>query len=79
MPTTWPSELYDYDNNLIVHEGLEALDMEQGKWFRCRLCKNPKGSDGKFSIQTAFSAEQITSARGHMENKTHKDKKKRIK
>ena len=59
----------------IVHEDLESLDTAGGKWFKCKYCKNAKDAENKFSCRTPFSAEQVTSKRGHMHNKTHQEQK----
>lgn len=54
----------------------EKLPLEEGKWFICKFCRNPKDTEGKFGCRTPFSSEQITSVRaGHCAGKAHKEKK----
>ena len=42
MPNKWPEDIYNYNTATIVHDDIEALDFEEGKWFKCKFCKNPK-------------------------------------
>ena len=42
MPDKWPDNLYDYEAGAIVHEDVEALDIAEGRWFKCKVCKIPK-------------------------------------
>ena len=35
--------LFDYATNTTAHPDIEALDVEGGRWFKCKFCKNPKG------------------------------------
>ena len=68
MPTQWPDELYDYVAKEIKHADIDSLDLDKGKWFKCKHCKNPKYAEGKFHCRTAFSGEQVNGSRGHMES-----------
>ena len=51
MPSKWPEEIYDYDAKEVKHPDIESLDLDEGKWFKCKFCKNPKdrvcGGGGK--------------------------------
>ena len=42
MPKGWAEDVYNYETKSLVHEDIEAIDLEEGKWFTCKLCKNPK-------------------------------------
>ena len=42
MPDKWPEDLFDYATNTTAHPDIEALDVEGGRWFKCKFCKNPK-------------------------------------
>ena len=42
MPTSWPAELYDYTAWKVVHKDILGLDLQEGKWFKCKFCKNRK-------------------------------------
>ena len=35
MPDKWPDDI-------TAHEDIESLDLVNGKWFKCKFCKNPK-------------------------------------
>ena len=75
MPKQWPSCVYDYEMKQVTHPDIHSLDLEEGKWFKCRLCDNPRDTSGKF-ICRPFAAVEITGAsRGHVQNKNHKDHK----
>lgn len=75
MPQVWPEEVYDYLTTAPRHPDIADLDLEEGKWFQCKYCKNPRDVNGKFNCRTAFSAEQIMGKRGHVESNLHKEKK----
>ena len=73
MPTHWPEELYDPNTSTVKHPDIAALDVEHGRWFQSKCCKNPKDpAENKFVCRTAFSTEFLV-ARGHFESKSHKD------
>ena len=74
MPEQWEAEIFDHDTNTITHEFIAEIDVEQGKWYKCKVCFNQKESDGRFSCRTAFSSESITGQRGHMGTKSHLDR-----
>ena len=42
MPGKWPEDIFNYATNTVVHPDIEALDVEEGRWFKCKFCKNPK-------------------------------------
>ena len=75
MPEKWPEDVYNYTTNTVVHEDIASLDLEDGKFFKCKFCKNPRDAENKFCCRTPFSAVQITGKSGHMESKTHKENK----
>ena len=75
MPKLWSEGLYDPNTSTIKHPDIVALDVEHGKWFQCKWCKNPKDlAENKFVCRTPFSTEFLV-ARGHFESKLHKDNK----
>ena len=37
-------EIYNYDENTITHPDIELLDMQDGKWVKCKYCSNSKDS-----------------------------------
>ena len=74
-PTTWPEELLDPNTSAVTHPDIAALDVENGKWFSCNFCRNPKDpTEHKYVCRTPFSNEFLN-ARGHFESKSHKDNK----
>ena len=75
MPTSWPDDLYEYNAKQIVHLDIAALDLDNGKWFKCTYCKNPKHPEGKFWCRTPFSAELVTGRQGHLKSKSHEEKR----
>ena len=74
MPKQWPEEIFNSSTQLIAHADIESLDLEEGKWFKCKLCSNSRNKDNKF-VCRPFAASEITGQRGHMETKSHTDKK----
>ena len=42
MPPGWAEDVSNYETKSLVHEDIEAIDLEEGKWFKCKFCKNPK-------------------------------------
>ena len=66
MPEQWEADIYNRETNKIMHDFIAEIDVEKGKWYKCKVCFNHKESDGKFNCRTAFSAESITGSRGHM-------------
>ena len=42
IPSKWAEDVYNYEAASLVHEDIEAIDLEEGKWFKCKFCKNPK-------------------------------------
>ncbi len=42
MSKTLPEELYDYVKGVVVHADIASLDLEEGRWFKCKFCKNAK-------------------------------------
>ena len=42
MPSKWAEDVYNYEAASLVHEDIEAIDLEEGKWFKCKFCKKPK-------------------------------------
>ena len=74
MPGQWEAEIFDHDSNTITHVFITEIDVEKGKWYKCKVCFNHKESDGRFSCRTAFSSESITGTRGHMGTRSHLDK-----
>ena len=75
MPLSWSDTLYNYTSKTILQNEIDALDVEGGKWFQCKFCKNPKDPEGKFWGRTAFSEEAITGKQGHLNTKTHREKR----
>ncbi len=59
MPSKWPNELYDYVESKAVHEDIESLDLDEGKWFKCKCCKNQKDQGSFISCP---ATQQINSA-----------------
>ena len=58
MPKLWSEDLYDPNTSTIKHPDIVALDVEHGKWFQCKWCKNPKDlAENKFVCRTPFSTE----------------------
>ena len=37
----WPSSIYSYDSNTIIHTSIKSLDLENGRWIECQ-CKFKK-------------------------------------
>ena len=74
MPKTWSDDVFDYDFNQAVLADIDSLDIEEGRWFKCKFCVNSRDTQGKFSCRP-FAAVELTGPRGHLENKSHKDKK----
>ena len=75
MPQQWEASIYDYESKAIAHPQIADLDVEHGKWFQCKVCRNPRSSEGRFDCRTPFSSESIISARaGHMSKKSHVDR-----
>ena len=75
MPQQWEASICEYESKAIAHPQIADLDVEHGKWFQCKVCRNPRSSDGRFDCRTPFSSESITSARaGHMSKKSHVDR-----
>ena len=66
MPKQWEADIYNRDTNKIMHEFIAEIDVEKGKWYKCKACFSHKESDGKVHCRTAFSSESITGTRGHM-------------
>ena len=42
IPGKWPEELYDYGKSEATHDDIESLDIKEGKWCKCKYCKNQK-------------------------------------
>ena len=66
MPEKRDPEVYNHDTETIAHKYIAEIDVETGRWYKCKVCFNHKESDGKFNCRTAFSSEPITGPNGHM-------------
>ena len=42
MPDKWPEEVYDYGKSEATHDDIESLDIDEGKRYKCKYCKNQK-------------------------------------
>ena len=42
MPDKWPDQIYDYDKKAIAHPDIDDLDLADGRWWKCKFCKNTK-------------------------------------
>ena len=42
MPDKWPDQVYDYDKKAIAHPDIDDLDLDGGRWWKCKFCKNTK-------------------------------------
>ena len=69
------TDVYDYDSEQVTHPDIHSLDLEEGKWFKCRFCDNPRDTSGKFICRPSAAVEITGVSRGHMQNKSHKDNK----
>ena len=45
MPAQWPAELYDCAASKVVHNDILELELQEGKRFKCKFCKNTKTKD----------------------------------
>jgi hypothetical protein len=37
----WPSSIYNYDSEIIIHTSIKSLDLKDGRWIECQ-CKSNK-------------------------------------
>ena len=40
-------ELYDYNAKAVMHPDIAELDLEEGKWFRCKHCTTSRDPHDK--------------------------------
>ena len=80
MPMQWPDCIFNHQEDKITHEDIKSIDKEEGLWFQCRFCDNPKDKDGKFFCRSGnpWSAELLTGCNGHLKNRTHKARKETV-
>ena len=61
MPSRWPAEVFDYDGNKVAHDDFHSVDLEKGKWFKCKFCTNPLNAENKFTCRP-FAAQELLGA-----------------
>ena len=49
MPTTWNAEVVPGEG--LLHADLEGVEVECGKWFKCKYCPNCQDPDGRYKCK----------------------------
>ncbi|KAH7460801.1 hypothetical protein KRP22_007639 [Phytophthora ramorum] len=58
----WPSEVYDYEREMITDAAVGGVDLRKGAWIHCKRCNSTLKMSACFSL---------TSWKNHLRGKTH--------